>query len=250
VLGRKQLQVGQARHGAVVLHDLADHGGGAAAGHGGQVAAGLGVAGAHEHAAVHRLQREDVAGLHQVVWPASLRHGHLHGAGAVGGRDAGGHAFGGLDRHGEGRAHLGAVARHHGRQLEALAALARERQADQAAAEAGHEVDGLGRDVVGGQHQVAFVLAVFFVHQDDHAPGAHVGHDVFDRRDGRGWGLSCRVFRQLGAGAEHALDIARDQVDLEVDGGCRPAAAQRGVLHGVRDQVDADLAAGVAVGTG
>ena len=81
---------------------------------------------------------------------------------------------------------LVAVARHHGRQAQALAALAGERQADQAAAEARHEVDGFGRDVVGGQHQVAFVLAVFLVDQDDHAAGAHVGDDVFDRGDGDG----------------------------------------------------------------
>ena len=67
VLGGEQLQVGQARHGAVVVHDLADHRGGRAAGHGGQVAAGFGMAGAHQHAAVDRLQREDVAGLHQVA---------------------------------------------------------------------------------------------------------------------------------------------------------------------------------------
>ncbi len=128
------------------------------------------------------------------MWPgctrsvatALRRHRHLHGARAVGGRNAGGHAFGGFDGDGEGRAVLGAVARGHGRQLQALAALAGERQADQAAAKAGHEVDGLGRHVVGGQHQVAFVFAVFFVDQDDHAPGAHVGHDVFDGRDGHG----------------------------------------------------------------
>jgi hypothetical protein len=50
-------------------------------------------------------------------WAACARgHGGLHGAGAVGGRDAGGHALGRLDGDGEGGAHLGAVARHHGRQ--------------------------------------------------------------------------------------------------------------------------------------
>ena len=85
---------------------------------------------------------------------------------------------------------LGAVARHHGRQAQALAALARERQADQAAAEARHEIDGFRRDVLGGQHQVAFVLAVFLIDQDDHAAGAHVGDDGLDRRDRDGgeWG--------------------------------------------------------------
>ena len=58
----------------------------------GQVAAGFGVAGAHQHAAVLRLQREDVAGLHQVGRPGVACHRGLHGARAVGGRDAGGHA--------------------------------------------------------------------------------------------------------------------------------------------------------------
>ena len=81
-----------------------------------------------------------------------------------------------------------AVARGHRRQVQALAALAGQRQADQAAAEARHEVDGLGRDVVGRQHQVAFVLAVFLIDQDDHAAGAHVGDDVLHRGDGNGGG--------------------------------------------------------------
>ena len=75
-------------------------------GHARQVAAGLGVAGAHQHAAVLRLQREDVAGLHQVGRRGVARHRGLHGARAVGGRDAGGDAAGGLDRHRERRAVL------------------------------------------------------------------------------------------------------------------------------------------------
>ena len=50
--------------------------------------------------------------------------------------------------------------------------LARQRQADQAAAEARHEVDGLGRDMVGGDDQVALVLAVLVVDEDDHAAAA------------------------------------------------------------------------------
>ena len=81
---------------------------------------------------------------------------------------------------------LGAVARRHRRQLQALAALARQRQADQAAAEARHEVDRLGRDVVGGEHQVALVLAVFLVDQDDHAAGGQLGDELGNRGD-RPW---------------------------------------------------------------
>ena len=34
-----------------------------------------------------------------------------------------------------------------------------------------------GRDMVGGEHEVAFVLAVFLVDEDDHAAGAQVGDE-------------------------------------------------------------------------
>ena len=54
-------EVGHARHRPVGLHDLADHAGRAHAGEPGEVDRGLGLAGALEHAAGARAQREDVA---------------------------------------------------------------------------------------------------------------------------------------------------------------------------------------------
>ena len=187
MLGCKQLQIGQAGHGAVVLHDFADHAAGVATGHAGQVATRFGVAGAHQHAAIHRLQGKHMAGLNQVLGAAVGGHRDLHGARPVGRRNAGGDTLGGLDGHGEGGAVGGAVAHRHGWQAQVLAALAREGQANQATAKAGHEVDGLGAHVVGGEHQVAFVFAVFFVDQDHHAASAQLGHDVFNRGDGYGF---------------------------------------------------------------
>ena len=50
-------------------------------------------------------------------------------------------------------------------------------QADQAASVLGHEVDGFGSDLFRGEREIAFVLAIFVVHHDDHAPGA----DLFNR---------------------------------------------------------------------
>src|SRR5580692_111122 len=47
-------------------------------------------------------------------------------------------------------------------------------EADQAASILGHEVDGFGRDLLGGESDVAFVLAVFIVDYDDHAAGAEL----------------------------------------------------------------------------
>ena len=89
--------------------------------------------------------------------------------GAVRGADAGGDAHFCVDGFGESRAMDARVDQRHERQMEFIAALLGEREADQAAAKLGHEVDGFGRDFFGGHGEVAFVFAVFVVDQDDHA---------------------------------------------------------------------------------
>ena len=81
---------------------------------------------------------------------------------------------------GEGRAMDARVDGRHEREMELVAALLGEREADQAAAELGHEVDGFGGDLFGGQGEVAFVFAVFVVDQDDHAALANFFDGFFD----------------------------------------------------------------------
>ncbi|MCY1208902.1 hypothetical protein D9M72_205380 [compost metagenome] len=127
-----------------------------------------------------------MAGLDQVGGLGVAGDGGLHGAGAVGGGNAGGHALGGLDRHGEVGAVLGAVAADHRVQVQLAAALGGQGQADQPAAVLGHEIDRFRCDEIGSQHQVAFILAVFLIDEDDHAAGADVGNDVFGTGDFHG----------------------------------------------------------------
>jgi hypothetical protein len=67
------------------------------------------MAGAHEHAAVLRHQRKDVAGLDDVVGLRVAAHGGTHGPRTIGGGDARRDAFRGLDRRREVRAHRRAV---------------------------------------------------------------------------------------------------------------------------------------------
>ena len=95
-------EVRQPRHGAVVVHDLADHGGRVQAGHAGDIDRGLGVAGAHQRAALAGQQREDMAGRDDVVAGAVGVDRDGDGLRAVGGGDAGGDALARLDRDGEG----------------------------------------------------------------------------------------------------------------------------------------------------
>ena len=154
-----------------------------------QVAARLGVTRAHEHAAVLGDQRKDVAGLHDVVGRCVGPRGDLHGARAVGRGDAGGDALGGLDRDREIGAVDRAVVGGHRRQPQALGVRRGDRHADQPAPVLREEVDLLGRDEVGGEHEVALVLAVFLVDEDHHPARLEVGDDLGRRAQGHGGGM-------------------------------------------------------------
>ena len=176
--GGKNLQIRQPGHGAVVVHDFADHRSGRATRHRRQITARFGMAGAHQHATIHCLQGKNMAGLHQIGGHRFRGDSRLHGARPVGGADAGAHALCGFDGYGERSAVFGAVASGHGRQRQPLAAFAGEGQTNQPAPEARHEIDRLSTDMVRRQDQIAFVFAVFLVHQNHHAPGAQFGNDI------------------------------------------------------------------------
>ncbi|MNQ88269.1 hypothetical protein D3C85_1035260 [compost metagenome] len=123
-------------------------------------------------------------GLHQVFGAGTGRYGSRDRAGAVGGGNAGGHPARRLDRHGKGGAEGAAIGRHHLLQAQALAVLLGQGQADQPPCFTGHEADGLGVAAFGGDQQVAFVFAVFVVHQQDHLALAVVLENVFDAVEG------------------------------------------------------------------
>ena len=165
-------QLRHARHGAVLIHDFADDSAGFELGQAGQIDGGLGLSGANQHAAFAGAQGEDVARAGEVARTAGGPDGGADGVGAVGRGDSGGDALGGVDGFAEGGAEARGV---HGRdqgQMQGIATLRRQRQADQAAPMHGHEVDRLGRNELGGQGQVALVFAVFVVDHHQHAAGA------------------------------------------------------------------------------
>ena len=194
VLAAEPLELRHARHRAVLVHHLADDARGVEAGEPREVDGGLGLAGAHEHAAFLRAQREHVAGTREVLGPRGGVDRGEHGARAVGRRDAGGDAGARLDRHAEGGPEARAVllVAHHQRDAQLVETLAGHRQADEPAPEAGHEVDRLGRDLLGRDREVALVLAVLVVDDDDHLSGA----DVLERLGNRGRHLAS--FRRRG----------------------------------------------------
>ena len=156
-----------------------------------KIHAGFGLSSAHENAAIAGTKREDVAGACEVLRAGFFVNGGEDGDGAVGSADASGDAEAAVDGFAEGGAVNACVDGGHQGEIELLAALLGERQTDQAATELGHEINGFGGDFLGGHGEVAFVFAVFVIHQDNHAALA----DFFD-----GFFYGCEISAVAGHG--------------------------------------------------
>ena len=181
VLGGERQQVGQPRHAAIVVHDLADHPRRVEPRQPRHIDRRLGMPGADQHAAVLRHQRKDVPRRGDMLGALGRVDGDRDGARAVGGGNPGGDALARLDRHGERGVVAGAVVLRHQRQTELLDPLRRQRQADQPAAVARHEVDRRRRRHLRGHDEVALVLAVLVVDQDEHPAVLRLVDDLLDR---------------------------------------------------------------------
>src|SRR6266508_1216543 len=140
-----------------------NHPGRIAAGQAGEVHRGLGVAGATKHTPVLGTQREDVARHGEVLGLDLGIDQRADGDGAVVGRGPGRHPPAGVDRHREGGAHGRRVLRDHHAELQLVQPLPGHRHADEAAPVCGHEVHRFRRSLLGGQDQIALVLSVLVV---------------------------------------------------------------------------------------
>ena len=154
-------------HRAVVIGQLADRRDRRQPGELAEVDRGLGVAGAHQHAAFLRDERKHVARAHEVARAHVAIGERAHGVAALLGRNAGGQPMLDVDRDGEGGAERRVVDRHHRRELQPARLVGGQRRADDAAAIANDEGHLLGRAEGSGDDQVALVFAVAVV-GDDH----------------------------------------------------------------------------------
>ena len=103
----------------------------------------------------------------------------LDGLGTVVGRNAGGAALQFVDSYGEGRAQYRGVVLHLMGQVEFFTTLDGDGGAEYATGVLQHEVHLLGGDLLGGDHQVALVLAVFVIDHDHELAFCEVCYSLF-----------------------------------------------------------------------
>ncbi len=158
------------------------------------------------------------------MWPGPREIGRTrrridrgqHRGRAIARRDAGRRAALRLDRHAERRAERRAVLRAPSSGISSSSSRSPVigRQIEPAAVR-GHEVDGLGRDLLGGDRQIALVLAILVVDDDDHLPGADRVDRVLDGRERR---ATCsRVWPAAGASSWSSYLRRRDRAVRRLD---------------------------------
>ena len=138
---------------------------------------GLGMAGADQHPARARDQREDVAGRDQSIGPVRRIDRHRDGPRPVGGADPGRNPVLRLDRDGERGLVAALVGAGHRFEPELVGAVLGHGQADQPAPVAGHEVDRVRGRHLRGDDEIALILAVVVVDEDEHPPVARFVDD-------------------------------------------------------------------------
>ena len=174
------LEARRAHHVAVIVHDLAAEARRIKAREAREVRRRLRVAGAAQHAALDRAQREDVARAAEGRRLCLRVEQLLDRVAALEGRDARLRVVG-VDGDGEGRLVVVRVVGDHLADVERVEALAVDWRADEALGVRRHEVDVLRRDRLGGDDQVALILAVLIVDDDDHLSVLDVFDGLFHR---------------------------------------------------------------------
>ncbi len=127
-----------------------------------------------------------MAGTHEVGCGAVVIGERAHGIGALLRRNAGGEAVPHVDRHGEGGPERRIVERHHRIEVELLRPLDRERRAHDPRGVADDEGHLLGRAKGRRDEQIALVLAIVIVGDDDQFAAAERGDGVFNGLKGVG----------------------------------------------------------------
>ena len=133
-----------------------------------------------------------------------------------------------IDRHGEGRLQRGGVVQNDGRQVEPLGRLGQDGHAELPSPVGNHKIDDLRRNLFGRADEVAFVLAVLGVHDDDNLargnglggrfnrgkPMGHVqspfsGGSPWGRQVCLGWPIRCGRRECLPHLSQHAIVAVR-----------------------------------------
>ena len=203
VLVGEGLDLRSDHHGAVVVGEFADDGDRRQTGKLAKIDRGLGMAGAHEHAAILGDQRKNMARPDEIARAHVAIGERAHGIRALLGRNAGRQSMTDIGGDGEGGAERRVIGGHHRRKVQPPRVVAGQRNADDAAAIADDEGHLFGGAKRSGDDQVALVLTIVVVGDSDDLATSESLDGVCDGIEHieslKGWRAAEKIVRRDGA---------------------------------------------------
>ena len=123
---------------------------------------------AHQHTAVLRPEREDMARRHDVIGLGMGVHRSFNCARPIIGRNTCRHTVTRLNRNSKGCGTTALIVAHHGRQAKLIDPLSRQRQANQTTALHGHKVDDLRGCKFSRNNEITFIFPIFIINKNNH----------------------------------------------------------------------------------
>ena len=170
-----------AHHGAIIIGQFADHADRRQPCELAQINRGLRVARTHQHAAIFRNQREDVAGADEIIRAHIAIGERADRVGALLGRNAGGEAVFNVNRYRESGAKRGIVRGDHRVEVQPLSFRRGERRTNNAAAITDDEGHLFRRAMRGRDDEIAFVFTIIII-GDNHERALGEGFNRFRNR--------------------------------------------------------------------
>src|SRR6185503_1176776 len=130
-----------------------------------------------------RAQRENVTGPRQILGPRVRIDCDQNRRRAIGCGDAGADAATGVDGNCESGAEIRRVVGHLRRQVELVTTFFCKWETNQTTGMTGHEIDDFGSDLLSRADEIAFILTIFVVNDDDHPAVADLSDGFVDSRN-------------------------------------------------------------------
>ncbi len=162
----KTLELRPAGHGSIIVHDLADHGGGLQISQAGKIHRTFGLSCPNQDSSLHGAERKNMARPYQILRSGARCHGRKNRVGTALGGLAWQQPIRRINTHRKGRIVLAGIFSDHHGEIELAEPGVGHGKTDQAAGLRGHEVDGLWSDELRCHAEISFVFPIFVIHKD------------------------------------------------------------------------------------
>ncbi|CAI8409258.1 MAG: Uncharacterised protein [Hyphomonas sp. TMED17] len=177
---RKRHQLWQSRHRTIIIHNFTDHTRRVQTRHARNIDRRFSMPGPHQCSAIPRDKWKHMPGRNDVIRVERRIDSDIYRMRPIMRRNTRRDAVFCFDRHGKSRPHTFAIFPRHHMEVQGPGTLRRHRQTNQTTPETGHKIHHFRRRETCRNNQVAFILTVFSIDQNEHSSIPGIFNDFVD----------------------------------------------------------------------